>query len=316
MRKDGRATGQAGEYFVAAEVCRRGGTATTFTSNMPGFDIVAGDAAGNRQVQISVEAKNTEAFWTTDGIRDAMVRPDGEVPRFWVFVDLSGGRVPEYYVVPDKDVRDSIRRMHGEYQERYEAKHGHRRGNPIHGVRVKDIEKFRDCWDILESSLMTMPSHLARPLTLPANSKGCPTPDGQFCLGSRPQGHGNLPAAVAVRRTRHRAQSRPATLSVPQTAERAGVATDSANGRPAAHASQGSVPREPALGVAACGACGWALARRQGRRRHHHPRAGRAVPHRPAYAHGRVAQRWQLSADRGEPVLGAVQLPGDHVLDI
>jgi hypothetical protein len=149
MRKDGRATGQAGEYFVAAEVCRRGGSATTFTSNMPGFDIVAGDAAGNRQVQISVKAKNTQAFWTTDGVRDAMVRPDGEVPRFWVFVDLSGGRAPEYYVVPDKDVRDSIRRMHGEYQERYEAKHGHRRDSPMHGVRVKDIEKFRDCWDIL-----------------------------------------------------------------------------------------------------------------------------------------------------------------------
>jgi hypothetical protein len=150
MRKDGRATGQAGEYFVAAEICRRGGTATTFTANMPGFDIVAGDAAGNRQVQISVKAKNTQSFWTTDGVRDAEARPGGEVPRFWVFVDLSGGRSPEYYVVPDKFARYSIRRMYSEYQERYEAKHGHRRDSPIHGVRVKDIAESRDCWDILK----------------------------------------------------------------------------------------------------------------------------------------------------------------------
>lgn len=149
MRKDGRATGQAGEYFVAAEICRRGATATTFTANMPGYDIVAGDAAGNRQVQISVKAKNSPSFWTTDGVRDAEARPDGEVPRFWVFVDLSGGRAPEYYIVPDEYARDSIRRMHAEYQERYEAKHGRRRDNRMRGVRVKDIAEFRDGRDIL-----------------------------------------------------------------------------------------------------------------------------------------------------------------------
>lgn len=156
-RRDSRATGQAGEYFVAAEICRRGGTATTFTGNMPGYDIVAGDAAGNRQVQISVKTKNTERFWTTDGVRDAEARPDGEVARFWVFVDLSGGRPPEYYVVPDNDIRDSIRRMHGEYQDRYEAKHGRRRDNSIHGVRVKDIAEFQDRWDMLGLGLSELP---------------------------------------------------------------------------------------------------------------------------------------------------------------
>jgi hypothetical protein len=77
--KNSRATGQAGEYFVAAEICRRGGTATTFAGNMPGFDIVAGD-----------------------------------------------------------DTRDSIRRMHREYQRRYEAKHPHS-GLPYTRVRLKEI---------------------------------------------------------------------------------------------------------------------------------------------------------------------------------
>jgi hypothetical protein len=66
-----------------------------------------------------------------------------------VFVDLSGGRAPEYYIVPDKYARDIIRRMHAEYEERYEAKHGHPRDTRILGVRVKDIVAFRDGWDIL-----------------------------------------------------------------------------------------------------------------------------------------------------------------------
>jgi hypothetical protein len=36
-------TKQIGEYLVAAELCRRGLIATTFTGNVPDFDIIATD---------------------------------------------------------------------------------------------------------------------------------------------------------------------------------------------------------------------------------------------------------------------------------
>jgi hypothetical protein len=39
-------TKQAGEYIVAAELSRRGFVATTFTGNVPSYDIVAVDAGG------------------------------------------------------------------------------------------------------------------------------------------------------------------------------------------------------------------------------------------------------------------------------
>ncbi len=49
VRQSGRATkltGQVGEYLVAAELARRGLIATTFTGNVPHYDIIASDERG------------------------------------------------------------------------------------------------------------------------------------------------------------------------------------------------------------------------------------------------------------------------------
>jgi hypothetical protein len=43
--------GQTGEYLVAAELSRRGLIATTFTGNVPNYDIIASDETG-RHVSI------------------------------------------------------------------------------------------------------------------------------------------------------------------------------------------------------------------------------------------------------------------------
>jgi len=46
--------GQTGEYLVAAELSRRGLIATTFTGNVPHYDIIASDEAG-RHVSVQVK---------------------------------------------------------------------------------------------------------------------------------------------------------------------------------------------------------------------------------------------------------------------
>src|SRR3989344_4107770 len=48
-------TGQFGEYLVASELCRRGFIATTFTRNMPGFDILALDQETQKHLKIKVK---------------------------------------------------------------------------------------------------------------------------------------------------------------------------------------------------------------------------------------------------------------------
>lgn len=47
--RDNQRTKQVGEYLVAAEVCRRGFIATTFTGNVPHYDIIASNATGRHQ---------------------------------------------------------------------------------------------------------------------------------------------------------------------------------------------------------------------------------------------------------------------------
>ena len=57
----GRSTklvGQAGEYLVAAELSRRGLIATTFTGNVPHYDIIASDENGRH---VSVQVKTTRS---------------------------------------------------------------------------------------------------------------------------------------------------------------------------------------------------------------------------------------------------------------
>ncbi len=45
---------QAGEYLVAAELCRRGFIATTFTGNVPHYDIIAAD---NQEHDVHIQVK-------------------------------------------------------------------------------------------------------------------------------------------------------------------------------------------------------------------------------------------------------------------
>jgi hypothetical protein len=56
-------TKQAGEYIVAAELSRRGFVATTFTGNVPAYDIVAvDDQGGHALVQVKAIAGESWQF--------------------------------------------------------------------------------------------------------------------------------------------------------------------------------------------------------------------------------------------------------------
>ena len=49
-------TKMAGEYLVCAELCRRGLLATTFTGNVPEFDILATDKRLQLETQSELDA--------------------------------------------------------------------------------------------------------------------------------------------------------------------------------------------------------------------------------------------------------------------
>lgn len=59
--RDNLLTKQVGEYLVAVEVCRRGFIATTFTGNVPHYDIIAANGTGSHQA-IQVKAITRHAW--------------------------------------------------------------------------------------------------------------------------------------------------------------------------------------------------------------------------------------------------------------
>ena len=55
--------GQTGEYLVASELSRRGLIATTFTGNVPHYDIIASNESGKHiSIQVKTISKSTWQF--------------------------------------------------------------------------------------------------------------------------------------------------------------------------------------------------------------------------------------------------------------
>ena len=65
--RSNKLVGQTGEYLVAAELSRRGLIATTFTGNVPDFDIIASDEQG-KHVSVQVKASSGSS-WQFGDIR-------------------------------------------------------------------------------------------------------------------------------------------------------------------------------------------------------------------------------------------------------
>src|SRR5512136_953374 len=59
--RSNKLVGQTGEYLVAAELSRRGLIATTFTGNVPHYDIIASNESG-QHVSVQVKASRN-ASW-------------------------------------------------------------------------------------------------------------------------------------------------------------------------------------------------------------------------------------------------------------
>lgn len=161
--RDKQLTKQIGEYLVAAELCRRGFIATTFTGNVPHYDIIAVNASGRHQA-IQVKAIK-EGSWQLDSRAFATIRLDGkkqvigqpaEAPYpdlVCVFVRLRGQGADEFYILTWTDLQKIAI---ADYR-RYLESHGGvrpRKFDSFHtAIRPEMLEEHRDKWDVLDKRL-------------------------------------------------------------------------------------------------------------------------------------------------------------------
>lgn len=140
--------GRAGEFYVAAEIHRRGGYAVTFAGNMPGIDIIASDANHLRRITIQVKTR-TSGTWHARVPRDAeQTLPIDDESAFWAFVDLSTD-LPGYFLAPRWWIRNDIYDVHAAFLGRHGGVRPVSPESGHHAIALARIEQWRDRWDVL-----------------------------------------------------------------------------------------------------------------------------------------------------------------------
>jgi len=110
MRKiSGILSGVSGEYFVAAELSRRGYIATLTSKNTKGIDLLASnfDASIVVGIQVKTNGGSRKAWLLTKESED--FTSDN---LFYIFVNLNGIDKPDFYIVPGNIVSDRVRTSH------------------------------------------------------------------------------------------------------------------------------------------------------------------------------------------------------------
>lgn len=156
-------TKQVGEYLVAAEVCRRGFIATTFTGNVPHYDIIASNAAGKHQaIQVKAIASTAWQFdirdfadVTLDGKRQIIGQPKS--PPYpclvCVFVRLRHYGADEFYVLTWEDLQKIAISHHRDYLGRHGGIRPKKYDSFHTAVRPEMLNDHRDKWAVLETRL-------------------------------------------------------------------------------------------------------------------------------------------------------------------
>ena len=162
--RSNKLVGQAGEYLVAAELSRRGLIATTFTGNVPHYDIIASDEQGRH---VSVQVKTIKGgSWQVgniglfcdipfDGHRQIVGRAKKSPVRdlIVVFVRLAEYGQDRFYICTWRQWRDLLLRAHKAYLNKHDGIRPVRWDSLHCALREKTLSRYRDNWDIIQKNL-------------------------------------------------------------------------------------------------------------------------------------------------------------------
>ena len=106
-------TGIAGEYYVAAELSRRGYVASFTLRNTKGIDILVSSEDGSKSRAIQVKSSNNEAKAWVLNKKSELSFSDN---LFYVFVNLKTvDSRPDFYIVPSKVVAKFVKESHASW---------------------------------------------------------------------------------------------------------------------------------------------------------------------------------------------------------
>ena len=151
MNKNLISIGNSGEYFVAAELERRGFSVALPMSNTPDFDLLA-ISRDDHSVQYALQVKTQSgkrAEWMLNK-KNENLKGDNI---FYVFVQLNDCAYPDYYVVPSKVVAEVIKKGHQKWLKTPGRGGKTHNDNPMRKYNLEDVvecAKYHNNWTVLK----------------------------------------------------------------------------------------------------------------------------------------------------------------------
>ena len=138
--------GNAGEYFVAGELERRGYSVAVPMSNVKDFDLLVIDRDNYKQFAIQVKTTSSNSKrWVLAKKNENLIR-DNIV---YVFVALNELGTPKYHIVPSEVVAISIKTAHEEWLKTLGKNGQQHKDNSMRIFYDKD-DKYLDNWEYLK----------------------------------------------------------------------------------------------------------------------------------------------------------------------
>lgn len=158
--RDNSITGAAGEFYVAAEVSKRGSIATLTIKNTPSIDVIVINPMNG--VSVNIQAK-TRSVDNKQGWKLSKKAEDKTTIKnlFYIFVNLKKDELPDYYIIPFNEFSDFIYKKHQKWlkeKDRYGKPHKdsnirnfkpEKVNSPFCKADVALGRKYKDNWDIL-----------------------------------------------------------------------------------------------------------------------------------------------------------------------
>ena len=162
--RSNKLVGQTGEYLVTAELSRRGLIATTFTGNVPHYDIIASNEDG-KHVSVQVKASRGSSWQFGDITRFCQISFKGKhqvvgqlkrcpVQRLVViFVTIDPRGADQYYILTWRMLRVLIVKGHKSYLGRHNDMRP-KTWDSLHCATTEEtLKPYKDKWAVVERFL-------------------------------------------------------------------------------------------------------------------------------------------------------------------
>lgn len=166
LERDKSYRGNASQFFVAGELCRRGYAAVVTLGNTPNTDILCSDRHGTRFVHIQV--KTFIPGTSTCSVGEKAERAFGQ-NFFWILAGIPapGSELPfRYFIVPSAVMAENVGRTHARWLSTPGKNGRPHKDNSVRAVCIPPFTRtchwsadgYEDRWDLIDNVLAGDPA--------------------------------------------------------------------------------------------------------------------------------------------------------------